>query len=282
MNIKLAWPSGAQHRLQRRAPSAMAHNSNITTDPRTLAMHGPLAITAAAAPPVDAPLASTRLPIPRYLTQAYWWAYVHPKAVQLFEREWLVNTILFGHYGRLRDAALAELGATVRGRTLQVACVYGNLTQRLRERLAPEAQLDVVDVLPIQLRNLRRKLPGDARVTLCHGDSSSLAYADASCDQVLLFFLLHEQPDAVRCDTLAEAMRVVRPGGKVIIVDYHRPSIWHPMRPLMRLVFRQLEPYAMALWEHEIPDFMPPGVRPASLCKRTWFGGLYQLLVLRK
>ena len=50
-------------------------------------------------------------PIPRYLEQVYWWAYVHPNAVQLFEREWLVNLILFGNYGRLRDAALAELGA---------------------------------------------------------------------------------------------------------------------------------------------------------------------------
>ena len=45
--------------------------------------------------------------IPRYLEQVYWWAYVHPNAVALFEREWLVSAILFGHYGQLRDAALA-------------------------------------------------------------------------------------------------------------------------------------------------------------------------------
>src|SRR5258708_6577647 len=93
-------------------------------------------------------------PIPRYLEQVYWWAYVHPRAVHLFEREWLVNAILFGNYGRLRDAALAELGEPVRGRTLQVACVYGNLTATLRQRLAVDARLDVVDILPIQLANL--------------------------------------------------------------------------------------------------------------------------------
>ena len=243
-------------------------------------MNGPLAIAADAAPPTRVPLTTPNLPIPRYLTQAYWWAYVHPNAVHLFEREWLVNTILFGNYGRLRDAALAELGHVVHGRTLQVACVYGNLTRKLQQRLAPDARLDVVDILPIQLKNLHKKLPDDARVALLHGDSSKLACADASYDQVLLFFLLHEQPDAVRSATLAEAMRVVKPGGKVVIVDYHRPSIWHPMRPLMRLVFRRLEPYAMALWQHEVQSFMPPGVRPASLLKRTWFGGLYQMLVL--
>ncbi|MFZ2649438.1 MAG: rhodoquinone biosynthesis methyltransferase RquA [Burkholderiaceae bacterium] len=247
-------------------------------------MQGPLAITAAA-PETQLPLAAHPLPIPRYLAQAYWWAYVHPKAVRLFEREWLVNAILFGNYGRLRDAALADLGdtgQTVHGRTLQVACVYGNLTHTLQQRLAAKASLDVVDVLPIQLKNLSKKLPPDARVALLHGDSSALACADASYDQVLLFFLLHEQPEGVRSATLGEAMRVVKPGGKVVVVDYHRPSSWHPMRPLMRLVFRKLEPYALALWRHEVQDFLAPGLRPASLTKHTYFGGLYQKLVLTK
>ena len=239
-----------------------------------------------APPPVEAALESGTLiaprapAIPRYLEQAYWWAYVHPNAVQLFEREWLVNTILFGNYGRLRDAALAELGETVQGRTLQVACVYGNLTPRLRERLATDASLDVLDILPIQLKNLAKKMPPDERVALLQGDSSSLACRDASYDQVLLFFLLHEQPAHVRRGTLAEAMRVVKPGGKIVIVDYHRPARLHPLRLLMTGVFRKLEPYAMDLWNNEIEAFLPARTKPASLTKTTCFGALYQKLVL--
>jgi ubiquinone/menaquinone biosynthesis C-methylase UbiE len=182
----------------------------------------------------------------------------------------------------LRDAALAELGDTLQGSTLQVACVYGNLTPKLRQRLAPDARLDVVDILPIQLKNLRKKLPIDQRVALLQGDSSSLACPDASYEQVLLFFLLHEQPESVRRGTLAEALRVVKPGGKVVIVDYHRPSRWHVMRPLMRLVFRKLEPYAMDLWNHEIQDFIPQRLQPTSTAKQTYFGGLYQRLVLTR
>lgn len=226
--------------------------------------------------------AATRpaLPIPRYLQQVYWWAYVHPKAVHLFEREWLVNLILFGNYDRLVHAALDELGETVAGRTLQVACVYGNLTPKLRHRIAADGSLDVVDILPIQLKNLAAKMPPDERVALLQGDSSSLACPDASYDQVLLFFLLHEQPAHVRRATLAEAMRVVRPGGRVVIVDYHRPVPLHPLRLLMTGVFRKLEPYAMDLWDNEVECFIPPRSRPASIRKDTYFGGLYQKLVL--
>ncbi|HSI55347.1 MAG TPA: rhodoquinone biosynthesis methyltransferase RquA [Ramlibacter sp.] len=245
----------------------------------------PPAIGAGAALPSLAPssLASTapRDPvIPGYLEQVYWWAYVHPKAIHIFEREWLVNLILFNNYGQLRDAALADLGDTVTGKTLQLACVYGNLTPKLQQRLAPAASLDIVDILPLQLKNLASKLKPDARVGLVHSDSSQLAAPDASYDNVLLFFLLHEQPEHVRRGTLAEAMRVVKPGGKVVIVDYHRPVKLHPLRLLMTGVFRKLEPYAMDLWENEISAFMPAHVPPASVEKKTYFGGLYQKLVL--
>jgi len=247
----------------------------------------PLSVSSAeaaigAAAVVAAPFAAAprgAVPIPRYLEQVYWWAYVHPKAVRLFEREWLVNLILFGNYGRLRDAALDELGETISGRTMQLACVYGNLTPKLRQRIAPDGSLDVVDILPIQLQNLASKMPPDERVALLQGDSSSLACPDASYDQVLIFFLLHEQPAHVRRGTLAEAMRVAKPGGKIVIVDYHRPVRWHPLRLLMTGVFRKLEPYAMDLWNNEIEAFLPRRVKPTSVTKETCFGGLYQKLV---
>src|SRR6185503_10495145 len=106
--------------------------------------------------------------VPAYLLRTYWWAYVDPRAVRLFERQWLVNLILWGNFARLRDAALDALGGRLAGRTLQIACVYGDLTARLRARLAPGGSLDVVDVLRVQLENLARKLPGDPRVGLLH------------------------------------------------------------------------------------------------------------------
>ena len=68
----------------------------------------------------------------------------------------------------------------------------------------------------------------------------------------------------------------------VMIVDYHRPAHFHPLRPLMHLVFRHLEPYAFDLWKHEVEHFMPASLSPAVFDKRTFFGGLYQKLVLTR
>lgn len=219
--------------------------------------------------------------VPHYLERTYWWAYVHPRAVRFFEREWLVNLILFGNYHRLCDEVLGELGETIEGNVLQVACVYGNLTLRLQKNLGPRAGLDVVDVLPIQLRNLENKLLPDDRIRMIQADSSSLPLPSGSYDHVILYFLLHEQPDSVRRATVSEAIRVTKPGGKVVIVDYHEPSRLHPSRALLKMVFRWLEPFASELWDKQITNFMPKYIDASCVVKNTYFGGLYQKVVLK-
>lgn len=228
--------------------------------------------------------------VPRYLVQTYWWAYGHPLAVRVFERQWLVNLILWGNFRRLRDAAIAALGGRLRGRTLQISCVYGDLTRRIAARLARGAQLHVIDVLHIQLDNLARKLPrrllerrgpngrDPPAVELFQADSSAFDFHAASYDRALLFFLLHEQPAEVRRRTLAEALRIVKPGGRIVIVDYHRPHRLNPLYWMMAGVFRALEPYALDLWRDEIASWLPAGSRPIVVQKRTFFGGLYQLM----
>ena len=219
--------------------------------------------------------------VPRYLAQTYWWAYVHPNAVKLFERQWLVNLILWGNFGRLRDAALDALGKRLEGRTLQIACVYGDLTNRLRSRLTPGGSLDVVDVLRVQLDNLARKIPGDPRVGLIQGDSSALDIEAAGYDRALLFFLLHEQPEEVRRRTVAEALRILKPGGRLVIVDYHQPQMSNPLYWPMVAILKTLEPFAMDLWRHEIAEWFPANT-VGEVKKETSFGGLYQLLTVTK
>ena len=217
--------------------------------------------------------APAQVPLPAYLQQVYWW---------VFERQWLVNLILWGNFAQLRDVALDEMGATIDGNILQVACVYGDFTERLAQRLAPTARLDVVDVAPVQLENLKAKLDGGApRIALHHQDSSNLHFADASYDCVVLFFLLHEQPEEVRAQTVAQALRVVKPGGKVIFVDYHRPQLSNPFRYVMVPILTTLEPFAMDLWRKEIAEWIPEErARTATVKKETFIGGLYQKVVI--
>jgi ubiquinone/menaquinone biosynthesis C-methylase UbiE len=222
------------------------------------------------------------VPVPEYLQTTYWWAYLHPRAVHIFERQWLVNLILWGNFARLRNAALQEMGEVVNGKVLQVACVYGDFTEHVVRRLGPDGQLDVIDVAPIQINNLKKKLTNPEHVTASLQDSTALQFEDGSRDAVIVFFLLHEQPADVRRKTIAEALRVTKPGGKLIFVDYHKPVAVSPFRYLMIPVLTILEPFAMDVWRNEIADWLPRDIPVSKVEKQTYFGGLYQKVVITR
>ena len=82
--------------------------------------------------------------------------------------------------------------------------------------------------------------------------------------------------------TLSELLRVVRPGGKIVIVDYALPRWWQPLRYLWRPLLARLEPFALDLWKHEIAEWLPPDSQHEMLGKKSFFGGLYQKLVLSR
>ncbi len=219
--------------------------------------------------------------IPDYLNEKYWWAYLHPRSVRFFDNQWVINTILWGNFSRLRECALNELGTKIKGRTLQIACVYGDLTPKIAQRLSPEAHLDVVDVAPIQLENLRSKIASNTNISLHCQDASSLSFGDKSFEQVLLFFLLHEVPYDVRKKIVSEAFRGVKSGGKLVIIDYHKPYWFNPHRYVMWAIFKILEPFALSLWGNNISELIPADINPVSLDKTTFFGGLYQKVVIK-
>ena len=224
----------------------------------------------------------TPVVVPDYLEETYWWAYTHPNAVRVFERQWLVNLILWGNFSRLRDLALQDMGEVISGQVLQVACVYGNLTEHIVRRLDPQAHLSVIDVAPVQIKNLHQKLRDKRQVSILQQDASNLGFADASQDTTLVFFLLHEMPVDVRRQTITEALRVTKPGGKVIFVDYHKPVASNPFRYIMVPILTTLEPFAMDLWHNEIAEWLPTPDNYSHIEKQTYFGGLYQKVVITR
>lgn len=219
--------------------------------------------------------------VPQYLQETYWWAYLHPSAVRFWEHEWLVNGILWGQMDRLTATVIDELDLSRQSNLLQIACVYGGFSGKLGGHAArSDSRLHILDIAPIQIANARRKLAGHRNVSYHLGDSSDMQFPDTSFDHSVLYFLLHEQPEDVRKKTLAEALRVTRPGGKVVVVDYHRPRMWNGLRAIMWPVLKTLEPFALDLWRHTIEHWLPAG--DWRVASSFYCGGLYQKTVIHK
>lgn len=81
------------------------------------------------------------------------------------------------------------------------------------------------------------------------GDCSQVPFADESFDTVATFTMLHHLPTAaMQYATLAEALRVLRPGGRLVgsdslasteLHDFHVDDIYNPIDPARLLVVLQ-------------------------------------------
>jgi ubiquinone/menaquinone biosynthesis C-methylase UbiE len=212
--------------------------------------------------------------LPAYLRDVYSWAYLNPRNARLLDNEVVVNTLLWGNSGRLRRALLAEI--TAGDRVLQAAHVYGRLIPELAKTIGMAGRLDVIDVAPLQAALCRRKLRAFSNAHARIADA--VHPGDETYDVAVCFFLLHELPKAYKCAVVDALLSRLSPGGKVVFIDYHEPTLWHPLRGFMRQIYAHLEPFAEAMWHNEISDFAR---EPESYIWRTetYFCGLYQKTV---
>ena len=75
-----------------------------------------------------------------------------------------------------------------------------------------------------QARQRTRQMP---QVRVDQGDAYALPYPDQSFDAVLSTLMMHHLPDDLKRQGLAEIARVLKPGGRLLVVDARRPEEHH-------------------------------------------------------
>jgi ubiquinone/menaquinone biosynthesis C-methylase UbiE len=169
------------------------------------------------------------LDLPRYYTgtdihQHPGGVWSDPVAGFVYERGARSTTPLAGArhadlHDRLTDLALrAAPGAR---RILDLGCGFGKSTRPFYER-APDAAIEAIDLAaPCLKLAARTAAEADARnVRFRQADAAATGCPDASFDLVTSTMLLHEMPPPVVERTLAEAARVLKPGGKMVHLDF--------------------------------------------------------------
>lgn len=226
--------------------------------------------------------------IPEYLARNYWWAYLHPLGVRFFDHQAIVNLILFGQYRNILNEVMRRYAATDGARTLQLTCAYGALTPTLAQADNTH-ELHLMDIAAIQLRAAQRKAANIAKpIRYARINAETLAYADNSFDTVIIFFLLHELPGEARQRVLGETLRVLKPGGTLLIAEYgeNRGLHWLHRTALMRWLLEKLEPFLDDFWcSHLDSQLLALGQqqnKPLRIeAPIPLFGGFYRVMEYR-
>lgn len=116
-------------------------------------------------------------------------------------------------------AAQVEPGQDV----LDVACGTGDLTQALarRTRAATVTGLDFTRAMLDVAERKKSASPSFSGIRYVEGDAMALPFADASFDALTIAFGIRNVQEPARA--LAEFFRVLRPGGRLVILEFHRP-----------------------------------------------------------
>lgn len=247
--------------------------------------------------------ASTRANLPPHgpLNEFYAAPAERPQFVnELFDQaapdyNWLSGLLSFGTDRRYRRQALARAGLEPGMKLLDVATGTGLVVRAALELGLPPGDICGVDPSQGMLAQNRARHP----ITLLQGRGEQLPFPDASFDFITMGYALRHVEDLRRL--FAEFRRVLRPGGRVLILEITRPQSrigfalmqWFMRRLLPRLVrwcrrrtssARLLEYYWVT-----IAECVPPAVILDALNAEGWqevrrrtFGPLLSEYVARR
>lgn len=142
---------------------------------------------------------------------------------------------------------LVRAAAAAKPKTVVDLCTgSGDVAFALKQELGPEVEVRGLDFCAPMLAQAKRKQaarPWAQDIIFGVGDCLNLPLADESADVVTIAWGLRNLED--RAKGLREMRRVLRPGGKLLVLDNSQPEGW--TRPLCRFYLNAIVPVAGGL-----------------------------------
>lgn len=137
----------------------------------------------------------------------------------------VVKLLTLGMDRRIRERTVDLAGVQPGQVVLDVGCGTGSLTMAAQARVGEQGQVYGVDASPQMIEVARRKAERagkhiDFRVEAVE----KMSFPDGYFDAVLSSLMMHHLPGDLKLQALVEIRRVLKPGGRVLVVDFHRPT----------------------------------------------------------
>jgi demethylmenaquinone methyltransferase / 2-methoxy-6-polyprenyl-1,4-benzoquinol methylase len=200
----------------------------------------------------------------------------------VYDRMNAVMTAGLHHAWRRRAADLAALGPG--DRALDVATGTGDLAFELARRVGPSGSVIGADFSEGMLDLARAKIPdavvpGGVEVRFETANALALPYADDEFAAATVGFGARNFSDLPQ--GLSEMTRVVRPGGRVVVLEITTPT-HPPLSTFLEVWFDHLVPALGRLaGDSEAYSYLPSSVRrfpnPQSLAAIMWECGLREI-----
>ena len=212
--------------------------------------------------------------------------YSNMRLIKLVDFQPIISAILLFQYHHLVAKIVAGLKQSdlKNKRVLITSCAFGNVIPQVVKAAvdAGAERVVIADIIPNELIHAKSKLgnfPG--KVDYIEDNATAMQQKAGVVDANVIFFLLHELPHSLKGQALNEAGRMLAPGGKLYLAEFHRPEL-RVLRALSWTYFKVFEQLGLALWDTHDPLEHLQNMGGWACERTTFFFGNFQIITATK
>ena len=150
----------------------------------------------------------------------------------------------------LRRMTVELAGVKAGDTVLEVGCATGTLTLAAKQAAGPTGKVFGIDIIPGMIEASQRKAAqANVDITFKLGSIDNIPFPDNHFDEVMCSFMIFHMSDETRRKGIAEIQRVLKPGGRLLVLDLALPP-----QPFQRWIARKLLGFSA---EDDLRDLIP-------------------------
>lgn len=161
-----------------------------------------------------------------------------------------MKKITFGREDKLRKTTV-ELAQIKQGdNVLEIGCATGSLTVAAKQQAGRNSLVAAIDIIPGMIEVSKEKSQkANLDIDFKLGSIDNIPFPDCQFDVVICSFMIFHMSDKVRNKGIEEIYRVLKPGGRLLVLD-----VVLPQKNFSRILLKLLLGFML---KHELNELMP-------------------------
>jgi ubiquinone/menaquinone biosynthesis C-methylase UbiE len=156
----------------------------------------------------------------------------------------------FGRERALRQMTIELAGVKPGDCVLEVGCGTGTLTLAAKRQAGPSGKAFGIDIIPGMIEASRHKAAeAHEEITFQEGSIDSIPFPENAFDVVMCSFMIFHMSEETRCKGISEIRRVLKPGGRLLVLDLALPT-----QPFQRAIAQRLLGFSAG---EDLRDLLP-------------------------
>jgi ubiquinone/menaquinone biosynthesis C-methylase UbiE len=161
-----------------------------------------------------------------------------------------MKRITLGRENSLREMTVNLAQVKPGDYVLEVGCATGTLTLAAKRQAGPSGKVFGIDIIPGMIERSRQKaVHANLDVTFQIGSIDNIPFPENHFDVVICSFMIFHMSEKVRQKGIAEIYRVLKPNGRLLVLDLGLPA-----SGVSRMIAKVLLGFML---KHDVKELLP-------------------------